>query len=246
LIELTDSKRQRTSFSHNQLNQGFLMKFKIALAAALIAAGSANAATTPVSSFTNPLAKTEIAQSGNLAYFNASLGTLTGATLTLSDSFLTTFSFKNTAANPQTFKYSTSMDMFFTSTNNAGLAAFLSANSVPTLAYQTPFVTLAAGATSVVYAPPLQTQSPSYDLSGILTALTGTGNFNVSCSSITGTGFSGGGGNITTVQDTTANCGASIVYTYTAAVTPTVPVPASAALLGLGLLAAGAARRRKA
>jgi hypothetical protein len=220
------------------------MKLKIALAVALAVAGTANAATTAPSSFSNPLAVTEINVNGALSKFNAALGTLTGATLVLDDSMITTFTFKNTAANSQSFKYSTSLDMIFSASSIAGLDAILSATPIATVSYQTPLVTLASGATSATFAPPLQTASATYNLSGaVLAALTGTGTFGLNCQSLTGTGFVGGGGNITTVQETKAGCGASIVYTYTPAVV-NVPVPASVALLGLGLLAAGLARRK--
>jgi PEP-CTERM motif len=223
------------------------MKSKIALAVALLVAGTAQAATTAPSSFSNPLSVTDFTVNGSLSKFDAALGTLTGATLVLSDSMLTDYIFKNNAASAQTFTFNTSLDMDVTSTV-AGVTAAIAAGPLPTIAYSQRVVALASQTNSTLYTPALQSQTATYNLSGaVLAALTGSGTFGLTCTTMTGSGFVGGGGNIVATQNTKANCGASIVYTYTVAPPVSVPVPASVALLGLGLLAAaGAARRRQA
>jgi hypothetical protein len=221
------------------------MKFKIALAAALIAAGSANAATS-TSSFTNPLAVTEINQTGTLNLFDSALGTLTGAVLTVTDTLRTDITFRNSAAQAQNFRYNTTLDLTLSS-SLAALNAIIATATPGTATDSLPTTTLAAGASLVKPTATVSGTAGTVDLSGILASLIGPGSFTVNCQSFTPTTISQVGGNITSTQTTLAQCGASIVYTYTAKVTPpSVPVPASAALLGLGLLAAGAVRRRKA
>jgi PEP-CTERM motif len=222
------------------------MKFKIALAAALIAAGSANAATV-TSSFTNPLAVTEINQTGSLDRFNSALGTLTGAILTVTDLLQTDITFTNKAAQSQNFKYNTQLDLTLT-TSLAALQPVIQNAAPGTATDSLGTTTLAAGGVLVKPQATVAGTPTTVDLSGILASLIGTTPFTITCTSFTPTTISQVGGNITSTQTTRASCGASIVYTYNAVVTPpaAVPVPASVALLGLGLLAAGAVRRRKA
>jgi hypothetical protein len=223
------------------------MKFKIALGVALIAAGSANAATSN-SSFSNPLAVTEINQTGALNFFNASLGTLTGAVLTITDAMNTDVTFRNAAAQAQNFKSATTLDLILGSSLSP-LNSII-ANAAPaTVTFAIGTTSIAANATSPVFSSGVLTPATpgSLNLSSILASLIGTGSFNITCNSFTPTSVTQVGGNITSTQNTQASCGASIAYTFTpATITPTVPVAATAALLGLGLLAAGAVRRRKA
>jgi hypothetical protein len=225
------------------------MKIKIALAAAIIATGSANAATI-TTSFGNsiPLAVTEINQTGSLNFFNSALGTLTGAVLTITDAFSSDVTFKNAAAQAQTFKAATTLDLILSSTLSP-LNTIIQNAAPATATFAIPTSTLAAGATSQTYISGTINGTPgTLNLSSILASLIGTSSFDVNCRSFTPTSVTQVGGNITSTQNTQAGCGASIVYTYNAVVTPPagVPVPASVALLGLGLLAAGAVSRRKA
>jgi hypothetical protein len=221
------------------------MKFKIALAVALVAAGSANAATS-TSSFNKPLELTEINQTGTLNLFNSALGTLTGAILTVSDSMQTDITFKNNAAQAQLFRAVTTLDLTLSS-SLAALNAIIGTATPGTATDTYPVTTLAAGA-SVTKPTTIVTGSAGIvNLASILPSLIGPGSFTINCMSFSPTAIFNNGGNVTSTQTTLAQCGASIVYTFTPTVTPpSVPVPASAALLGLGLLAAGAVRRRKA
>jgi hypothetical protein len=221
------------------------MKFKIALTAALIAAGSANAATV-TTSFTNAFAVTEINQTGNLNFFDSSLGTLTGAVLTVTDALRTDITFRNAAAQAQNFRYNTTLDLTLSS-SLAALNGIIATATPGTATDSLPTTSLAAGGSLTKPTTTVTGTAGIADLSGILASLIGPGSFTVNCTSFTPTTISQVGGNITSTQTTQAQCAASIVYTFTAKVTPpSVPVPASAALLGLGLLAAGAVRRRKA
>ena len=67
-----------------------------ALIAAMFAVAGAQAATVTYS-FADPLATTEISESGSLGLFNSSLGTLTGATLTLDGANQTSITLTNGA-----------------------------------------------------------------------------------------------------------------------------------------------------
>jgi hypothetical protein len=200
--------------------------------------GSANATTTSFN-FNSPVQTTDFTYTGSLGKFNSSLGTLTGATLTLTDTWNTQFVLTNTAATASTFRYSGSTDLSYNSTLT-GLDAIL-AGQGGAFAYNTGAVTLASGA-SRAFGPLTDSHTASLDLASLFGALSavGGGTFNIACSTLSGTGFVGGGNNITANQQTNAGCGASIAYTYTATPPASVPVP------GLGLAGFAAARRRKA
>ena len=67
---------------------------------AALALVSANAATVTYS-FTNPLSATEINQTGSLSLFDSNLGTLTGASLTVTGNLESVVTFVNSAAKNQ-------------------------------------------------------------------------------------------------------------------------------------------------
>jgi PEP-CTERM motif len=220
------------------------MKRLSILAASLVLAASAQAATVSFE-YGMPLvlATTEINQTGNLGLFDTSLGTLTGASLEVFGGAVMSYGGTNTAAQAQSARLTSTVELAWSSSlgalNPFLLDAILLSSTSGTLSYAT-------GQTRN-FGPDAQNGS-SIDNLGTLAALqaAGGGTFGVSCSSLSGLAVSGGGGNISTTQATTAGCGARIVYTYTAASVP-VPEPTSLALVGLALAAAGfTAARRKA
>jgi PEP-CTERM motif len=213
----------------------------IIVSATMALAGAAQAATIGYT-FNAPTQSTDFTYSGSLGTFDSTLGTLTGATLTLNDNWDTQFSLQNTAAGSSTFRYTGSTDLGYTS-SLAGLDALMVGQG-GAYAYNTGSVTLASGA-SRAFGPYTDSHTASIDLSSLFAALStvGAGSFNIDCSTLSGTGFVGGGNNITATQQTNAGCGAAIAYTYTVA-PAAVPLPGSIALLGLGLAGFAAARRR--
>ncbi len=197
--------------------------------------------------FENIFETTEINQTGELSLFDASLGDLTEVTLTLSGNSISTSMLENTASGSQTFSFDSVLN-FFLDASSVGVTTPAPAFTT-VLASTDGFVTLAAGE-FLDLGTAEDNGSWTVTLTGAeLAPFIGTGNFSVGCSTISGTTFSGGGGNINNTQETTAACSGSIAYMYDAAVviTPptTVPAPASLWLMGAGLLGFAAFKKRK-
>jgi hypothetical protein len=217
------------------------MKALAVLFAGSALALAANATVISGGSFSNPLQTTEISQTGTLAKFDSNLGHLTSLSLTLTGDLSTIITLKNNATQTQTAKSTTSVDLFFGSTE--GALAILFANPVVSLTGTTGFQTLASGA-SVTLGP--LTNNGSWVLTtsnaAALAALSalGGGTFGLDCHSISGVAVSGGGGNVASSQATQAACGASLSYTYD------VPEPDALALVGLALAGIALVTRRKA
>jgi len=213
---------------------------------AFVAVG-AQALTLSGGSFSNPQTTTEIAQTGMLNLFDSSLGMLTDVELMIEGAFTTSITLSNNSAvDAQTVKADGSVNLFFTSTIGALNAAFASPALI--LFATTGFTDIPTG-TSQSFGP--LSDSKSATLNAALDAFiasfasAGGGTFNIGCNSISGLALTGGGGNISADQTTTAGCGASITYTYSATPPPGIPEPASLALVGMALAAAGVASRRK-
>jgi hypothetical protein len=83
-------------------------------------------------------------------------------------------------------------------------------------------------------------ESMTYTLGAILSEFTGTGNFNLSAKSLTGTTITNTGGNTTATQNTFANVTGDVIYTYNSS----APEPATLFLMGSALVGVGILRKR--
>lgn len=198
--------------------------------AAAFTTGTAHAATS-MSSFTNPLATIGFSQpapfqSGALNKFDTSLGTLTGAVLTIKVDSESTSNLTNNASSDKTFSFVSDLSFLFASS----AATFPTPALITYLTDTGGLINLASGA-STLLGPNIE--HAELAIAANFAAVTGPGTFNVACNTTTHTSFTGGGGEIAHNDTTVASCSAMIEYTYTEALT--VPEPASLALMGLGL-----------
>ena len=180
---------------------------------AALAIASANAATISYS-FTNPMSTTEINQTGSLALFDSQLGTLTGASLTVTGDLESIVTLVNNAAQSQQAKVIGSSDVGLSSSLGVVDQLFNHSSDI-SVSIDTGLQTLAPGAT---YTSPLLTDQKirTENLNTALAILSapGGGNFTLNCRSLSGVSVYGGGGNVTYSQRTRVRCGATITYTY--------------------------------
>ena len=157
---------------------------------------------------------------------------------------------KNNATGPQTFKFSSTANFDAAATGGTGAAvadaaamdALLSGASLANLYGQVTITGLASGATYTGSGFSTVTDAQSQTFSDT-TNYTPTGTYTLNYSTLTGSIFIGGGGNIGVAQTTNTSGAATVIYNYT---TPRgVPEPVSMVLFGSGLLAVSLIGRKK-
>jgi hypothetical protein len=192
--------------------------------------------------FTKAPELTDINQTGQLSYFNAALGTLTGVDITLSSGETMALTLSNNATSAKTAGATAFTYMSFSS-SLAALDAVISPTTLDLVTNTGGSVSIAANG-SHTWSPLTANGQLDYNLDSILASFIGTGSFGVSCASDSAILISGGGGNVSSSQVTNAFCGASITYTYDMAPPTPTPEPASMALVGLVLIGVAASRRK--
>lgn len=184
---------------------------------------------------------TEVNETGFLDLFDASLGTLTGAVLSIFGSATQSFSVTNNAAQSQTANVTSSVNLLWSSSLTTDPLVGL----VQSFSLTTGFVTYEVGET-ISYGPDSDDRQDIFMLGAMLNNVTGSGQFSVNCESLSGLAVRGGGGNLFIPQSSTAGCGARIVYTYDEEPPATVSAPGAVALIGLCLAGLGWSRRKAA
>jgi hypothetical protein len=174
--------------------------------------------------------------------FDSNLGTLTSISLTINGHIEGTISLHNSGA-ASADGAGTTNSVF---SANA-LAGFTLPGTLFNLSYSTGTQTLVSGGnylsgllTADGSAGPMVNTS---SLGGYQDA-GGVGSFLITLNTLSGLLITGGGGNFTGGQSTSASASATLSYEYSTT-PPPVPEPASMALLGTGLLGLGAMLRRR-
>ena len=191
--------------------------------------------------------------------FNTSLGTLQSVQISFTGNENTTFTITNTSNSPQTF---TAAEVLYLTLNNTngGINALLASNyngvgnlGLPDISASTGgSVTLAAFRNvgdSQTFGPFNLSSTPvveSFSSPADLLLFEGIGNLSpFEVTTLTGYTFIGGGGNLSTSQNTTAGADITVTYDYTPPGPPAVPEPGTLSLFGTGLLGLAGMLRSK-
>jgi PEP-CTERM motif len=215
------------------------------LAAVFVAEPALAGSTSQTLSLSN--VRTELSDSNSTLTFNdfdAATGQhLNSVVISLGGWFDSSGTIESTTAGSTSFTYKLSMSM------SVYQAAGQPSLTLPT--FQNAAVTSQKHYTNILQDVPqnftashVLLASASETLNSDLGGFEGTGTFSVYFISLTGSTFSGNGGNGTTNLITTASPSLTVTYNYTSTGTP-APEPASLAVFGMAMAGLGVARRRR-
>ena len=216
------------------------------VALALIVAPVALAGTETVSTTIGPTLTNFSGQTGTVAQFDPTLGTLTQVIITLSGGGTTDINVTaNVAGNPTSFsQLATSVAMQLTDPTDGSISLIASElGGVPGLGAYTPLVVVNgtpydSGVLSMSGSPVNQTLTSS------LTSFIGLGTVTFDLAALATTSTTSSGGNFTAGQVTDASGGVTVEYDYNPPPTGT-PEPGTLTLFGTGLLGLAGLVRRK-
>ena len=178
-----------------------------------LAIASANAATVTYS-FANPLSTAEINQAMPLSLFDSNLGTLTGASLTVTGNMDAYMTATNRATVTRTSTLTLMSDIGISSSLVGVNQLFDNFSDIPLSNTIGPIQF--PPATPISVGPFIDQKVLTKDLSTALAELSapGGGSFTINCTSLSGMRLAGGGGNLDGNPTTMVGCGATITYTY--------------------------------
>lgn len=207
---------------------------------------------------TIPSFTTDDTQTASLPFFQSAPGFVAGDVLTGVQieidamETISSLTITNNAAGPEKFKFSSTGSICQTAGCDGitPVSTAPGASSIPEIdmvTFATTTITLPGHGTTSPIPPPVTTDFNSGLVSELASAYATTGTFTLGFSTVNGFSFTGGGGNLSASEDTTAQGSIEAIYTFTPGTTPPPPVPEPGSIFMVGgvLMLAGYQLRKR-